>query len=111
MLINSAESAANACYVRYVIATGELELLNNAGSTWSGGITPGGSGTVSNTQCILQGSGSSATASGDTLTVVFNILFQNSFNGSKDIWLYAVNDQSENSGLNFRGTYTVVVNP
>jgi hypothetical protein len=110
MLINSAESATNACYVRYVPATGELELLNNAGSAWSAGIAPGGSGSVSNGQCILEGSGSSATASGDTLTVVFNVEFQNSFEGTMKIWLYAVNDQSENSGLNYRGTYTVVVN-
>ncbi len=105
MLINSTLTASNGCYVRYVAGTGQLQLLNNAGSSWSGGLNPGGTGSVANSQCTLFANGSSVTPSGNTLTVVFNISFTG-FSGTKRIWLYAVNKENQNSGLNLRGTFT-----
>ncbi len=107
MLINSSKTAGNGCYVRYVVGMGMLELLNNAGGAWSSGLTPGGSGSAANTQCTLSASGSSVSTSGNTVTVVFNITFNASFDGNQSIWLYAVNNEAQNSGLNLDGTFTV----
>jgi hypothetical protein len=108
MLINSSRVASGSCYVRYVTSSAQLQLRNDAGNAWSTGLTPGGSGTVSNSQCTLSAAGSSVTASGNKLTVVFKISFLSSFGGTKDIWLYAVNNEAQHGGFNLAGTFDVL---
>ena len=59
LLINSALGSSNGCYVEYYPATNLIYLLNDAGSaTLSPAITPGVSGSVSNDQCTVNGTGS-----------------------------------------------------
>ena len=62
---------ANTCYVHYVPATNTLQLYNNAGTTLTS-ITPG-SGTLSNSQCTIIGSGTSVARSGNTLTLTLDV--------------------------------------
>jgi Zn-dependent metalloprotease len=93
------------CTARYRPTTGGgvIDLLNDAGTAWIAGT-----GTLSNSQCTLDLAGSSATASGNDLTVLLNISFSASFVGQKTIFMHAKN-ASQKSGWLTRGTWTVPV--
>jgi hypothetical protein len=58
VLFNSAINGANACYVGWNPA-GWIVLLNDAGNGWSNSLVLGSSGSVSNSQCTVNGAGSS----------------------------------------------------
>jgi len=82
-LINTSLNGENACYVAFNPVTGQAYLMDNAGDgawlptpvTVANGSTQG-SGSVSNSQCTLYGSGSSyqQTSSQATLTLQFGWL-------------------------------------
>ena len=96
VLVSATGSSANSCYFGYDKNSNSFLLLNDAGNAW---LTPGaapGSGSVSNSQCTVLGSGSSATISGNQLTVGYNIQFKAAFAGAKTIW---TNAYSVSSGL------------
>jgi hypothetical protein len=108
LLSNSTNNLSNACYVRYTVSTGQIELLNDAATGWSAGLTPGGTGTVSNSQCTLNASGSSVSSAGDDLTVAFNLAFNTSaFSGNKNLYLAAVNAFNQGSGRNLLGSWVI----
>jgi hypothetical protein len=88
VLFNSALSTVNACAVTYNRAQYALSLLTDAGIA-AGTITPG-SGSQQNSQCTLNGAGSSVSASGTVLTLNLSITFQAAFNGLKNIYMQAV---------------------
>lgn len=100
-------TAANGCVARYVKGTGLLELLNDAGTAAAGTVTPGGTGSVSNSRCTLNAAGSSATASGQTLTVVFPLVYAAAFAGAKDLKLYAADAAGLTAGPTAMGAWTV----
>src|ERR1039458_10466882 len=54
------------------------------------GLTPG-SGSQQNSQCTLNGAGSSVSASGNTLTLNLALTFLTAFAGAKNIYMQAVN--------------------
>ena len=85
-LINRSINAANGCYVYYVAASNALYLYNDAGSSVTSPLTPGSSGTLSNSQCTLNGSGSAATGSGNTLTLVLSLSFKAAFPGQQNVY-------------------------
>ncbi len=95
VLINSSLSASGDCYLRYDKNSGQFMLLNDAGTAWLPG-TPPGSGSASNSQCLLSGAGSSVTISGNNLAVTYNVQFKPAFAGAKTIW---TNAYSVSSGL------------
>jgi hypothetical protein len=107
LLINSGVVASNACYVAYQRSGNTLILLNDAGSGWLGPITAGSAGTLQNSQCVLNGIGSSATGSGDSLNFTASLSFKSSFAGSKTVFLYADGAGGIISGWQSRGTWTV----
>ena len=64
-----------------------LLLVNDAASgTVPGSLTPGGFGTLSNSQCTLSSMGGAITKAGNNLTVPFSITFKNGFNGAQSIF-------------------------
>src|SRR5205085_6094278 len=79
LLVNSSLNAANACYVAYQRSSNTLILLNDAGTSWLGPITAGSAGTLQNSQCVLNGSGSSATGFGNSLTFTASLSFKSPF--------------------------------
>ena len=106
-LMNSSTSAVNACYVIYYPASNALYLYNDAGSAMLGPLTPGSTfTTLSNSQCALIGTGSSATSSGHNLSVVLNLAFSPGFDGARNVYLEAFSSTG-NTGLVGEGTYTV----
>jgi hypothetical protein len=105
VLMNSGLTWVGSCGLRYDRTSNVLQIINNQGSGWQGGISPG-SGTLSNNNCTVSGSGFSVSAAGNTLTQTFPITFSDSFAGAKAVYLVA-SDMGGNSGSwAQRGTWT-----
>jgi hypothetical protein len=98
VVVNSTLSPLNACYVQYVPLTKTLYLFNDSYTALAGQVVAGSSATASNGQCTIRGADSSATLSGNTLTVTLGVRFAPSFTGSKGIWGLAVDRGGLNSG-------------
>jgi hypothetical protein len=64
------------------------------------------SGTLQNSQCVLNGSGSSAVGSGNSLTVTASLSFKPALAGAKTIYLYAEGSTGLSSGWVSRGAWT-----
>ncbi|MEZ5403726.1 MAG: BACON domain-containing carbohydrate-binding protein [Bryobacteraceae bacterium] len=110
VLINDAIDGRNACYLAFVRATGQLLLVNDAGdagSSFAGSITIPGSGSASNSQCTIGASGSSVSASGNTLALTLNIAFNAGFGGRKIMYQAARDIVENNTGWHARGVWTV----
>jgi hypothetical protein len=105
MVINTSTSGTASCYINYVRASNTIQLANDAGSAWISTSTLGQSGTQQNSQCGLDASASSVSASGNNLTVNLALTFLPAYNGSKNIYMLAYDGQ--NSGWQQKGTYTV----
>jgi hypothetical protein len=67
----------------------------------------GGTGTLSNSQCTVSLAGSSATGSGNTLTLVLNLSFSSGFAGNKVIYAAARDVYQGNSGWQTVGVHGV----
>jgi hypothetical protein len=106
-LVNSALTTVGSCEVDYYRASNTLKLLTDSGGQPSSSLTPG-SGSAQNSQCILNGAGSSVTTSGTTLTLNLALTFQTAYGGVKNAYMEAVGALGT-SGWQPRGTWTVPV--
>ena len=99
-LINTALDGRKACYIAYVPSSNTVFLVDDAGN--AGGpytyVTLSGSGSAVNSQCTINGAGSSVVTSGNTLTLTLNIGFAASFGGNKVIYMSARNTAQDNTG-------------
>ena len=86
VLINSSLSGAGACYTMYYPSTNTLYLANDDLTGWTGPLTPGVNGVLSNSQCSIDGSNSAALGVGTTLTLNLAVTFQPSFSGTRAIF-------------------------
>jgi hypothetical protein len=81
-------NAVGGCEVDYYRATNSLYLLTDSGGQPLMGISPG-SGSQQNSQCLVDGSRSSVSISGNTLTLNLSITFFPEFAGTKSIYTEA----------------------
>jgi hypothetical protein len=101
----------NQCWLRYDVATGAIWLMPDAATSWGpSSISAGSSQTLSNSQCTVIGSASSAAVSGSTLTVNFDVTFTSLYAGVKQIDLQG-EDVNGNWTTNEKsyGTYTITI--
>jgi len=82
-------------------------LANDAGTGWSPRLAVGGAGTISNSQCAIEGSGSSLSESESGLGVTVPLTFDVSFGGPKSIYAMAVDSAGGTSGWQSVGTWSV----
>jgi len=103
----------HACYVAVVPAQSAVYLVDDAGDAGGPfqGFTLPGAGTAQNSQCIVSGTGSSISGSGNTLTVTLAIRFQSAFAGNRVFYLAAVEAAGANSGWQALGTWAVPGGP
>ncbi|HEY1757189.1 MAG TPA: hypothetical protein VGG72_17580 [Bryobacteraceae bacterium] len=112
ILINNYLDGAAACYIAFVPAsasTGYLYLVDDGGDGSYVSGTPAwlpSSGVWENSQCKISGTGSSVSASGNTLTLTLAITFTPAFAGNK-IFYTAARSATENSGWQALGTWNV----
>ncbi|HYW41636.1 MAG TPA: SBBP repeat-containing protein [Bryobacteraceae bacterium] len=102
ILINNFIDGRVACYLAYVPAANTLYLVDDgghAGGPFAGQITLNGSATaMQNSQCQVNGTGSSAVGSGNTLTLTLNITFKSPFGGNQIFYLGVVTAAGNSSG-------------
>jgi hypothetical protein len=103
--------AANACKLRYDLGTTDIFLVNDAGTAYTSPIISGSITPLSNSQCTVYGVGTSATTSGNNVTVDFRVSFAAGFEGEKQITMEGADENGFTfSNLSF-GTYTVTTQP
>ena len=110
MSSNPNQSLANGCRAMYDNRVNRFFLINDAGIDWLGPINPNSSSTLQNSQCVLLGTGSSASRSGNTLTVTSKITFKSSYTGTKGLYVYARN-ATINTGFVSMGNWTIPAHP
>jgi hypothetical protein len=101
-----ASTSNDSCMLYYDRATGRINLLNDAGTTWMSG-TLGYAGALENTQCSVSLSQSFATIAGNSLTLTLSMSYSPRFGGTKHVYMYAANPGSVNSGWQDRALWTV----
>ena len=70
-----------------------------------GPLTPGSSSSISNSQCTLNGTGTSVSTSGNNLTVNYALTFSSTFTGAQNSYLSA-SSATVSSGFVHEGTWT-----
>jgi hypothetical protein len=101
-------SAYYSCAVVYNQAQNSLALLTDDGAIPASTIAPG-SGTQQNSQCVLDGRGSSVTTSGDYLNLNLAIGFKIAFDGSTPTYGAAQSISGTSTGWRQLGNWTVAV--
>jgi uncharacterized repeat protein (TIGR01451 family) len=104
--LNGAYVSFSGCEVRYYQPLNSLSLLNDAGTAFQGALTPGTSGTLSNSQCTVNGVGTSVSGSNQTLTLELSVSAAASFTGSKQVYMGVVDSEGSKSGWVKRGMWT-----
>jgi YVTN family beta-propeller protein len=106
-LINGGLNAPASCWVRYDKSVNGFYLVDDSGYYVLDPLPVGSSGTLHNSQCTLNGAGSSVHGSGGALTMTLNLTFSSSFSGTRSIYLYAADDTGLNSSWQYRGSVNV----
>ena len=107
VMINSILDARNGCYLAYDRPNNVLYLVGDSGGGLTG-LVLGGSGSVSNSQCTVNGTGSSASGNGNTLTLTLALSFsETAFAGEKVTYLAARDVAQNNSGWLAMGVWSV----
>ncbi|SPF50571.1 hypothetical protein SBA4_4430017 [Candidatus Sulfopaludibacter sp. SbA4] len=115
VLINNFIDGRQACYLAYVQSSNTWLLVDDAGDAggpFAGSMVLDGNATdIQNSQCIIDGSGSSAstaTGIGNTLTLELNIIFKSGFTGNHVIWAAGRDTAgANNTGWQAMGTTSV----
>ncbi len=112
VLVNSAIDGRNACYIAFVpssATSGSLFLVDDAGNAAGpyAGLALPSSSTASNSQCTINGTGSSVAASGNSLTLNLNITFKSAFAGNRIFYMAAQDNTPANSGWKPLGTWNI----
>jgi subtilisin family serine protease len=110
-MINTQTANGLRCfYGYYARAANKLYLMTDTG-TWGTGFAPGSANTIQNSYATLNCQNSSVTYSGNNLTVNWNLTFKTPFTGSKNSYLYVLDNTYAPSGWKQLGTATIPNNP
>ena len=107
ILINNFLDGRYACYLAYARPINVLYLVNDPGTALLPGLVLNGTGSVGNSQCTVNGAGSSVSGSGNTLTLTLSITFGPSFAGNRILYLAARDAVENNSGWQAAGVWNV----
>jgi len=111
LLVNNFLDGRQACYLAYAASSNTLLLVDDAGDAggpFAGSMVLNGGGTIQNSQCSVNGAGSSAVLSGNLLTLTLNLAFKAGFTGSRILYA-AGRDAAGGNNTNWQavGTFTV----
>jgi PKD domain len=107
MGLNATLTWPGGCYTYYDRNANALWLLNDPANLWLGPVTPGAATSLQNSQCTLSAGGSSASGSGNNLTVNVALSFNSAFGGAKNIYMCALDNSGASSNWQQRGAWTV----
>jgi uncharacterized repeat protein (TIGR02543 family) len=112
LLVNRSLDGRRACYLAYVATSNTLFLVDDAGDAagpYAGGIMLNGTtAKIENGQCSISGTGSSAVAAGNGLTLRLNMMFQPGFAGNRILYV-AGRDIADGNNTDWQavGSWTV----
>jgi hypothetical protein len=106
ILFSATQNGFNACYVYYSVA-GNWIALDGDNNNWGNAASLGSGGTVQNSQCSVNATASSASGSGNNLTLKLAITFFSSFAGAKNTYMIAQDNDALRSQWLTAGTWTV----
>ena len=109
LVIGTTASGIGSCYLYYLRSANSLYLANDAGSAWLSPMTLGQTGTLQNSQCAVNLAASSASVSGNNLTLTLAVTFLAAFNGDKNVYMQVYDTQD--SGWQQKGAWTVNATP
>ncbi len=105
----SMASAANSCLSYVDRGTNTINLLNDAGTSYSSAAL--GSGTIlQNAQCAISAAGITLTPTGNQMAVTLPVTFKGGYAGAKNIFMFGSGTAGANSGWQDRGDWTVSIN-
>ncbi|MEZ5402690.1 MAG: BACON domain-containing protein [Bryobacteraceae bacterium] len=113
VLINGVLDGRGACYLAYepsTASTGTLSLVNDdgkAGGPFAGQLAVPSTGAIANSQCSIDGAGTSVTVSGASLVLRVKITFAPSFAGDHVVYVAASDQSGHNSGWMPKGVWSV----
>jgi Glycoside hydrolase family 44 len=110
VLINGYLDGRHACYIAYSQQSNTVFLVDDAGDAggpFAGSIVPGVTGSASNGQCAVNGTGSSVSGSVNTLTLTLNMNFTAAFAGNRVVYVAAGDAAGLNSGWQTMGVHGV----
>jgi hypothetical protein len=105
-IVNTTSTDVSSCHVLYVRSSNTFQVLNDAGTAYGAGITPGISSTTGNSQCAINGGTSRVTDSGTGLVIETAMTFRSSFSGSKVVF-FSISDTLDATGWQIVGNWTV----
>ncbi|MBL8235968.1 MAG: hypothetical protein JNM66_01010 [Bryobacterales bacterium] len=91
---------ANTCHGLYDRPTNAFYLFNDALTTLTGPLTPGSSGTLQNSQCVLHGAASTpVSGAGTDLTVTLSMSLQSAYAASpRNVYLWVTDNANTGTG-------------
>jgi predicted lipoprotein with Yx(FWY)xxD motif len=99
----------NTCHGYYSRATNGMYLFNDSLTAAFGPLTPGGSGSLQNSQCIVYGSGSSVVASGTDLILTMTFGSQGNYVNGKNVYLWVKDNEGHDTGWVQTGSWNLSV--
>ncbi len=108
LLVSTSLSQVKAVSLKYVASTNRLYLLDDAGTTWRGGLAPGATATVSNTYGTLRAATTTVSRSGTKLTIKWSLSFRTPYSGRRyNVYSLADDSLGVSSGYKLIGNWTV----
>jgi len=104
ILFNHAVDGRAGCYVYYQRASSSLLLVNDAGQETTR-MPIGSPSHLANSQCELDGAGSSVRDTGTQLTVRFPVQFKPSFKGKVTVYLFGEETNGQSTGFKASGSW------
>jgi len=90
LLVNSGLDGRNACYLAYDVPSNRIYLVQDDGNLYPFGYAPGTPNVVlSNSQCLIDVSRSSAQGLNEALKLIVNVTYRPGFAGNKALWAAA----------------------
>jgi len=102
----SPNGAANTCMIRYARASGKVSLRDDAGA-WMPGMLATSAAQQQNSQCSVSVDPASVAVSGNTFTLSVTVGFDPTYQGSKNIYLFASTVGGYVTDWQQRGTWIV----
>jgi immune inhibitor A len=105
--IGASPSRLNNVALMYNAVRDKLWLLDDSGSTWTGGFAPGSADVLENSQAKVHCSLTSAYGSGETLYVNWAIEFKPGYTGAKKLGLTCKDRGNAKAAGKWMGTWTI----
>lgn len=105
-IINTGLYSTGGLYAYYDANASKLYLANDSGSM-TGGYAPGSASIIENSYVKLDCSKTTVSGSGTTQTIVWNVTFKSTLNGTKNCYLLDYDKSYVNTGWSQKGTWTV----